>query len=200
MEERTASRFLEHLAARDFERLTGTLSADARARMLLPRGLEEHSGREAVVARIESWFGAASEFDLVSSSHESVGPRHRLSWRFDLVRGGGSRELVEQVAYLDLGADGIRRIDLLCSGFHPQDAAGTMHEFDAGDMGCADGLAQEFRRQITCVPIGDSLEVITSDPAAKEDLPSLARMLGHAVTSIEALGDGRLAITVEVRR
>ncbi len=200
MPEQTASQFLEHLAARDFERLSATLASDAQARMLLPHGLEEHAGREAIVGRIESWFGAASEFDLVSSSQDAVGPRNRLSWQISLVRDGGLREVVEQVAYLDPGPDGIRRIDLLCSGFQSQHTAGAIHMFDAGTRGCADGLAQEFRRQIACVPVGDSLAVIARDAAAKEDLPSLARMLGHAVTSIEAQDDGRLTITVEVRR
>ena len=69
--------------------------------------------------------------------------------------------------------------------------------WDAGDMGCADGLAQEFRRQIAKVSIGGSLEVVVSDPAAKEDLPSLARLLGQRITSTEAHDDGRLTITVE---
>jgi len=47
------------------------------------------------------------------------------------------------------------------------------------------------------VPAGGSLKVVVSDPAAKEDLPSLARLLGQRVTSTEAHGDGRLTITVE---
>jgi TusA-related sulfurtransferase len=71
------------------------------------------------------------------------------------------------------------------------------HEFDAGTMGCTDGLAPEFRRRIGAIPVGDVLVVTARDPAAKEDLPPLARMMGHTVRSIEAAGDGRLLITVE---
>jgi TusA-related sulfurtransferase len=73
----------------------------------------------------------------------------------------------------------------------------TMHRFDAGAMGCADGLAREFRTRIRAIPVGDVLEVATSDPAAKEDLPPLARLMGHTVRSVESSGDGRLLITVE---
>jgi TusA-related sulfurtransferase len=200
MAERTTSRkFLELLAARDFERLAATLASDAHARLLLPYGLEEDEGRDAIVRRIESWFGSASVFDLTSSTEEAVGLRHRLSWRFSVVRDGGSREVIEQLVYLDLGPHGIEQIDLLCSGFQtePGVAAGPMQVFDAGEMGCADGLAQEFRRQIAKVPIGGSLEVVVSDPAAKGDLPSLARLLGQRVTSTEAHDDGRLTFTVE---
>ncbi|MCA1834542.1 MAG: sulfurtransferase TusA family protein [Actinomycetota bacterium] len=71
------------------------------------------------------------------------------------------------------------------------------HEFDAGGMGCADGLAGEFRRRMQAIPVGDVLVVTTHDPAAKEDLPPLARMMGHVVRSIEDPGDGRLLVTVE---
>jgi TusA-related sulfurtransferase len=190
---------LELLAARDFERLGASMASDAHARFLLPHGLEEYTGRDAIVGRIKSWFGSASVFDLASSSEESVGLRQRLSWRFSVVRDSGSREVIEQLVYFDRGPHGIERIDLLCSGFQMEHgiAAGPMAVFDAGAMGCADGLAQQFRNRIATVPIGGSLEVVVSDPAAKEDLPSLARLLGQRVTSTEAHGDGRLTITVE---
>ena len=195
----TSQRFLKLLAARDFEGLAASLASDANARFLLPHGLEEYAGRDAIVGRIKSWFGSASVFDLTSSSEEMVGQRLRLTWRFSVVRNSNSRELVEQLAYLNLGPQGIERIDLLCSGFQMEAgvATGPTQVFEAGAMGCADGLAQEFRRRLTKVPVGGSLEVVVSDPAAKEDLPSLARLLGQRVTSTEAHDDGRLTITVE---
>jgi TusA-related sulfurtransferase len=198
----TPHRFLELLAARDFEHLTATLASDAQARFLLPQGLEEYAGRDAIVGCIKSWFESASVFDLESSSEETVGLRQRLSWRFRVVRDGHLREVVEQLAYIDPGPHGIDRIDLLCSGFQiePGVAMGPMQVFEAGAMGCADGLAQEFRRRMAAVPIGGLLEVVVSDPAAKEDLPSLARLLGQKVTSTEAQDDGRLTITVERKK
>jgi TusA-related sulfurtransferase len=197
-ERSTSQTFLELLAARDFERLSKTLASDATARFLLPHGLEEYAGRDAIIGRIRSWFESASAFDLTSSSEEPVGQRQRLSWRFSVVRDGRS-EVIEQLVYMDLGDRRIERIDLLCSGFQlePGAAAGPVEVFEAGTMGCADGLAQEFRRRIAEVPIGGSLEVVVSDPAAKEDLPSLARLLGQRITSTEAHDDGRLTITVE---
>jgi TusA-related sulfurtransferase len=194
-----AQEFLELLAARDFERLAATLASDAQARFLLPHGLEEYTGGDDIVRRIASWFGPASRFDLMSSSEAVVGLRQRLTWRFSVVWEDGSREVIEQLVYLDLGSDGIERIDLLCSGFQgePSVTAGSVQVFEAGSMGCADGLAQEFRRRMATVPIGGSLEVVVSDPAAKEDLPSLARLLGQRIASTETHDDGRLTITVE---
>src|SRR5260370_34336307 len=92
-----ARKFLELLAARDFKRLAASLASDAHARFLLPHGLEEYDGQEAIVARIRSWFGSASVFDLTSSTEDEGGLRHRISWRFRVGR-GGSRQVIEQLA------------------------------------------------------------------------------------------------------
>lgn len=192
--------FLEALAGRDFGRLAAIFSKNARARFLLPHGLEEYSGGDAIVRRIETWFGGASVFDLDGSSDDVIGPLKRLTYRFSLVRNGSTPEVIEQAVFLRDSATGIESIDLVCSGFQtapPRVVESATHVFDAGAMGCADGLAEEFRRQLMAVPVGDSIQVVVRDPAAKEDLPALARMLGQSVKSIEAHDDGRLAINVE---
>ncbi len=72
-----------------------------------------------------------------------------------------------------------------------------VHDFDAGDLGCGTGLPREFLSQVRAIPVGHQLRAIVSDPAAREDLPALARMLGHSVVSVEPADDGRLLITVE---
>lgn len=195
--------FLDHLAARDFDRLAATLAPAAQARLLLPHGLEVRSGREDISRRIASWFAVAAKFQVLSVQHDRVGSRHSASWRFRVGESGRSWEVVEQFAFFDEGPDGIERLDLMCSGFLPEaatpasEALPAGHVFDAGTMGCADGLAQEFRRRLADVPVGDSFCVVVRDPAAKEDLPALARMLGQSITSIEAHDDGRLTINVE---
>lgn len=74
-----------------------------------------------------------------------------------------------------------------------------MDVFDAGDKGCADGLAQEFRQRIASVAIGGSLVATVRDPAAREDIPPLARMLGPTVKSVEGQDEGTYRLTV-VRR
>src|SRR5438105_13615085 len=116
--------FVELLAARDFNRLTAIFATDAHARFLLPHGLEEYAGGEAIVGRIKSWFESASGFDLATSSEERIGQRQRLSWRFSVVRDGRS-EVIEQLVFLDIGDRGIERIDLLCSGLQLEPGATT---------------------------------------------------------------------------
>jgi hypothetical protein len=135
VERASARQFRELLAARDFDRLAATLASDAHARFLLPHGREEYDGRDAIVARIRSWFGSATVLDLTSSTEDEVGMRHRISWRFSVVR-DGSRQVIEQFVYVDLGHQGIDRIDLLCSGFQaePSVDAGPTQIFDAEIM------------------------------------------------------------------
>jgi TusA-related sulfurtransferase/ketosteroid isomerase-like protein len=195
-------RFVAAIAARDFEAIAGALAPDARFRYLIPPGPSQIAGAAAAAAKFLQWFGDADVLTLQNVRVEPLADRISARYRFQL-RGQEGWEVIEQQLYLDVDDAGrIAVIDLLCSGFRPTggpEALGSSstHAFDAGTMGCADGLASEFRRRIGAIPVGDVLVVTARDPAAKEDLPPLARLMGHMVHSVEAPGDGRLVITVE---
>lgn len=133
----TADVFLAALCLRDFGRLADCLAPSAQARMLLPRGPEVRSGREEIARRIEGWFASATEFEVLDSNREQVGRRSRLNWRFRLSRDGQSREIIEQVAFVDVGPDGISGIDLVCSGFLPEGEPAAQCEVVAGDRAIA---------------------------------------------------------------
>jgi len=191
--------FVDNLAARDFVSLRTALADDVLFRMLLPSGAAAEANAEATVGRFIDWFAGAEPFDLETSSVSEVEGRVGVTCRFGL-QDADAWQVIEQHLMLDVDSNGrIKRMDLLCSGFRSVATCepGRVHRFDAGDMGCADGLATEFRRRMQQVPVGDVLLVVTRDPAAKEDLPPLARMMGHVVRSIEAPGDGRLLVSVE---
>lgn len=192
------------LRRRDFTALEAALAPDARARFLLPPGEEEHQSAVEIRKRIESWYGAATTFRMLTSRDDPIGPRRRLTWRLRLTFDPNEEQhqVIEQVAFVDIGVHGIEQIDLLCSGFHPDETPDEkpVVVYDAGDRGCADGLAQEFRREIDALPTGASLVTVVRDAAAKADLPPLARMLGHAVTSVETGPGGVVRITVEKMR
>lgn len=197
-----AKRLVEAIAARDFEAIAGALAADARFRYLIPSGPGQVAGAAAMAAKLLQWFGDADGFTVQIARVEPLADRISAGYRF-LLRDQERWEVIEQQLYLDVDDEGrIAAIDLLCSGFRPTDeprraSSAGEHEFDAGAMGCADGLAAEFRRRIGGIPVGDVLVVTARDPAAKEDLPPLARLMGHTVDSVEAPGDGRLVIRVE---
>ncbi len=98
MHESAPDAFLSALSTRDFGRFAECLALEAQARMLLP-----------------------SDFEVLDSHRERIGIRYRLSWRFRLSRDGQTHEIIEQVAFVNVGPDGIRAIDLLCSGFLPEE-------------------------------------------------------------------------------
>lgn len=194
-----AAAFLTALTTREFTAAQSVLAHDVRFRMLVPSGLLTDDGADATIGWFNSWFADADPFQVETSSVEVVEGRAVVTYRLRLHKPNGWH-LIEQHLMLDVGADGrVEAIDLLCSGFRPiaVDEPDRMHRYDAGDLGCADGLAGEFRRQMQDIPVGHVLVVSTRDPAAKEDLPSLARLMGHVVRSIKTPGDGRLQISVE---
>jgi hypothetical protein len=133
---------LSALSSRDFGRFAQCLSPSAQARLLLPRGLEVRSGREEIARRFEGWFASATEFEVLDTHREQVGPRSRLSWRFRMIRDGKTREVIEQVAFIDVGSDGISKIDLMCSGFLPEEELLPAGIGDACPIDGADGLAR----------------------------------------------------------
>ncbi|WP_214403475.1 hypothetical protein [Pseudonocardia lacus] len=111
--------FLDTLGAREFARLSSCLGDDVRMRALLPSGVCDSQGAAAVTDRFRSWFADAAEFQLVDSGVDRIGPLLSLRWRLRVRFSPRSPRLhvVEQLAYVH-APDRIRRLDLLCSGFH----------------------------------------------------------------------------------
>jgi hypothetical protein len=128
--------FLSALSTRDFGRFAESLAPQAQARLLLPPGPEVRSGREEIARRFEGWFARATDFEVLDAQRAKVGLKDRLSWRFRLRREGRSREVIEQVAFVSMGPEGISEIDLLCSGFHRDEEAEMQCTVDAtGSLG-----------------------------------------------------------------
>jgi len=118
-----AGSFLAGLAAQDFAQLGGALAADACLRALLPSGLWEWAGADAIADRFARWFGDTEDFELVEATVGKVGGRLHLHWRLRLQaeRLGAGWFTVEQQAYADTDDGGrIARLDLLCTGYRPE--------------------------------------------------------------------------------
>jgi len=195
-----ARALVDAITTRDFGALEEALAPDARMRALLPAELTERRGSKEIAAQIEGWFGGAEPFEVLSATVEPLPDKFAITYRFRLTRPAAERETVIEQHLFAVAPNGkVETIDLVCSGFRPLESipAGAIHDFDAGDLGCADGLTVEFRNRIKGIGVGDLLRVHTVDPSAKEDLPSLARLMGHVVRSVEADTDGGLTITME---
>jgi hypothetical protein len=114
--------FVAALAERDFQRLAGTLTPDVRMRALIPPGLVEISGAEAAAAEFLSWFGDAEEFGLIHSGSEAVADRLHVFYRLRVKKPGNVSKLVEQHLLCAFDRDRINALDLVCTGFRPNDA------------------------------------------------------------------------------
>jgi hypothetical protein len=115
-----AGSFVRGLAAQDFAELGGTLAGGACMRALLPSGLREWTGAEAIAGRFACWFGDTEAFELVEAAVGEVGGRLHLHWRLRLQaeRLGPGWFTVEQQAYADTDESGrIAGLDLLCTGY-----------------------------------------------------------------------------------
>jgi hypothetical protein len=114
---------LEALVARDFDRMPHCFEADATMRAMLPNGPSEFRGATQIVENLRIWFGGADEFQVLNATVDEVGGRPHMTWRLRLHPtpwGDDAWHVIEQQAYLQAG-EHIASIDLLCSGFQPDD-------------------------------------------------------------------------------
>jgi hypothetical protein len=115
-----AGRFIDGIAARDFDAVAGSLTDDVTFRALLPRTTLEVTGRPAARAAFEAWFGAARRWDLAEAVVGEIGGRVHLRWRLRLTNPalGPGNFVVEQQVYADAGPDGrLADVALLCTGY-----------------------------------------------------------------------------------
>lgn len=115
-----ASVFVGALVARDFERLTSTLAADVRMRALIPPGPLELAGATEAGAKFASWFGGAKSLELVRTGSDEVGDRLHVFYRLRVKRSGDPSSIVEQHLFCALDDGRIAALDLVCSGFRPE--------------------------------------------------------------------------------
>jgi hypothetical protein len=114
--------FVAALAERDFGRLPDTLAPDVRMRALIPPGPVEISGAEAAAAKFSTWFGDAEELALLRSGSETVSDRLHIFYRLRVKKPGDFRKIVEQHLLCTFEDDRIATLDLVCTGFRPDEA------------------------------------------------------------------------------
>jgi TusA-related sulfurtransferase len=194
-----AQAFVDALLRLDFEGLEATLEPKVQFRALVPGELVDVATASEAVQCFGRWFGDKTDLELLQHKSEMLMDRLLLEYRLRLHK-KGQPYLVEQRMCCFIENEKFAVIDMVCSGFRPEgvvETAPSVHRFDAGDLGCGSGLPREFRARIGQIPVGHILEVVTRDPSAKEDLPSMARLLGHKVQSIDRGAEGNLIIRVE---
>ncbi len=192
-----ANRFLSALAQRDFAPMASCFSDDARFRALVPGGLREAEGAEAVTW-FQRWFGLAERIDVLDRHACTIADRQHLSWRFRVHDELGKR-VIEQQAFATLEDGRFIQFDLVCSGFRPEDAPEeAVNEVDGGDITVAETLEGGDANCATLTPLiksrltdlesGEVLEVVTSEPTAERDIVSWCNLTGHTLAGVHLDG------------
>jgi TusA-related sulfurtransferase len=196
----TARAFGQALGTRNHPRVAALLAPGASLDAILPGRHLAAKGRDRIAELWVDWLDWATAVEPEDLRVSQVGDRTSLTWRGMLRtddRAIGDR-LIEQHMVLDVGDGGIERIELVCTGMRriPPPPEVTVHDFDAGVLGCTDGFPAEFRRQMRAIDVGHQLRVLARDPSARADLPAMTRLMGHRLVGVRDLGDGSTEFVV----
>ncbi|MEJ2290987.1 MAG: sulfurtransferase TusA family protein [Deinococcales bacterium] len=193
---------VDALVEHDFEGVAAVFAPDVDFRALLPREQVATTGAREAAAWFLTWFGDARSVSVRALDAEALGQLTTFRFRLRVEKPRGWSEIA-QAGVCEASAGAVTAMRLACTGFQYEagdevsPTAASEQRFDAGDLGCGSGLPQAFRERIGAVAVGEVLTVVTRDPSAREDLPALARMLGHRVRSVERGEDGTTMISVE---
>lgn len=194
--------FVQALAERDFDRLRSLLDPDVRLEALTPEGLETATGPVETARWFATRFDDGDVHETTLSEVFEVADRVGYHWRARRRRDADGAAMwwaVQESGFARVGGGGIEHLSLVDTGHRAQGSAegGALQEFDTGQLGCTDGFPREYRTIMRSLPVGGRARIVTRDPSAKQDLPSLARMMGHRVLDVEEPGDERTIFTVE---
>src|SRR5262245_62066861 len=101
------TRFLDALAQRDFGALAACFAPDAQLRAVVPPGVREDDGAEAIAARLERWVGETGT--VVDSSADMVSDILRLRYVIREVAEQGPT-VFEQTAYAEVDGGAITKM------------------------------------------------------------------------------------------
>jgi hypothetical protein len=113
------TRFLEALSSRDYDVLGACFAADGTLRGVVPPGLREADGREAIVERFRLWTDDIEDYELADSEAAPFADMLRLRWAVKGVDPELGLNAYEQTAYVEVTDGEIVQMRLACSGHRP---------------------------------------------------------------------------------
>jgi len=116
---RVGTRFLEALTSRDYDALGACFAADAALRGVVPPGVREAEGREAIVDRFRIWTEDISDYELAECDAALFADLLRLRWAVRGVDPEIGLNVYEQTAYAEVEGSEIVQMRLACSGHRP---------------------------------------------------------------------------------
>jgi hypothetical protein len=113
------TRFLAALSTRDYDALATCFAADGALRGIVPPGLREADGRDAIAERFRLWTDDIDDYELADSDAAPFADLLRLRWVVQGVDPELGLNAYEQTAYAEVVDGEIVRMRLACSGHRP---------------------------------------------------------------------------------
>ena len=113
------ARFLDALTSRDYDALGACFAADGALRGVVPPGVREASGREAIVERFRIWTEDIAEYEIAERDAAPFADLLRLRWAVRGVDPEIGLNVYEQTAYAEVADGEIVKMRLACSGHRP---------------------------------------------------------------------------------
>ena len=113
------ARFLNALTSRDYDSLGACFAVDAALRGVVPPGVREAEGREAIVERFRIWTEDVADYELADSEARPFADLLRLRWTVRGIDPEIGLNAYEQTAYAEVEGTEIVRMRLACSGHRP---------------------------------------------------------------------------------
>ena len=113
------TRFLEAITSRDYETLATCFAEEGTLRGIVPPGLREADGREAIVARFRLWTEDIADYEIADSDAAPFADVLRLRWAVKGVDPELGLNAYEQTAYAEVSDGEIVHMRLACSGHRP---------------------------------------------------------------------------------
>ena len=104
---------------RDYEALATCFAADGTLRAIVPRGVREDDGRDAIEARFRLWTGGIADYEVLETEATPFAGLLRLRWAVKGVDPDVGTCVFEQTAYAEVADGKIARMRLACSGDRP---------------------------------------------------------------------------------
>ncbi len=114
------TRFLDALGRRDYDGLAACFADDATLRPIVPPGVREADGPEAIAERFRIWTEDAPDYELVEAEAAPFADLLRLRWAVRSTEAGAKEAtMFEQAAYAEVSGGLITAMRLACSGDRP---------------------------------------------------------------------------------
>ena len=110
--------WVEALADRDPARLAGVLADGVHLRALLPGGLVDLTGRDALLGEFHRWFDGMDLVRVADATAQPFSDRTLLHYELELAK-GDQRWIVAQSVVSVVTNGRLATLDLVCTGFRP---------------------------------------------------------------------------------